>query len=174
VQQRLINRTRQGDLGEGSAVDWFLRQGAVVALPLGYSPDYDVIVDLDGRLARVQVKTSVVQRPTSAGDVRYRVFIATMGGNRSWNGLVKRFDSSRFDLLFALCGNGRRWLIPSNRIDAQRVIALGGSKYSEFEIQATEPIDPLVNSSVEHPLTIGTHLECPARGSTEAVKRDAL
>jgi len=36
--QRLINRRRQGDLGEASAIDWLTRQGATVWAPLGHSP----------------------------------------------------------------------------------------------------------------------------------------
>ena len=170
MQQRLINRTRQGDLGEGSAVDWFLRQGAVVALPQGSSPDYDLVVELEGRLSRVQVKTSVVQRPTPAGEPRYGVFIATIGGNRSWSGLVKKLDRSRFDLLVVLCGDGRRWLIPSERIEAARAIALGGEKYAEFEIAPTEPIHQLVYGPAE-----GT-LECDAApgGAPELESRAGL
>ncbi len=55
---RLINRRQQGDLGEASAIEWLTRQGATVSAPLGHSPDYDMIAEIDGRLLRVQVKTS--------------------------------------------------------------------------------------------------------------------
>ena len=36
--ERLINRRRVGDLGEASAIEWFIRAGAVVCTPLGHSP----------------------------------------------------------------------------------------------------------------------------------------
>lgn len=142
--ERLINRTRQGDLGEASAIEWLTRQGAVVSIPQGHSPDYDLIAEMDGRLLRVQVKTSVAELVRPNGSRRFRVLIATMGGNRSWTGVVKRFDPSRFDQLFVLCGDGRRWLVPVACIDAERVIAVGGEKYSEFEIASTEPITELI------------------------------
>jgi hypothetical protein len=57
--------------------------------PLGHSPDADLIAEIRGRLFRVQVKTSTFAP--------------------SWTGVTKLFDPSRFDLLFALVGDGRRW-----------------------------------------------------------------
>ena len=58
MRERLINRRQQGDLGEASAIEWLTRQGAIVCVPLGHSPDIDLIADYDGRLVRVQVKTT--------------------------------------------------------------------------------------------------------------------
>ncbi len=42
-----------------SAINWFLAQGACVALPMFERPDYDLIVDFGERIERVQVKTSI-------------------------------------------------------------------------------------------------------------------
>src|SRR4051794_26516324 len=81
----------QGDLGEASAMEWLVSQGATIAMPVFHSPDWDLIAELDGKLLRVQVKTCVC-RPRSD---RWSVHIATRGGNQSWNGIVKYLDSSR-------------------------------------------------------------------------------
>jgi hypothetical protein len=132
--QRLINRRRQGDLGEASAIEWLTRQGATVWTPLGHSPDADLIADFKGRLSRVQVKTSTCYSETVAGETRWEVSLATNGGNQSWSGVAKVFDPSRFDVLFVLVADGRRWLIPAHAIEAMRGVNLGGTKYSEFEI----------------------------------------
>jgi hypothetical protein len=67
MRKRLINRRQQGDLGEISAIEWLTRQGATVSVPMGHSPDYDLIAEVEGRLLRVQVKTSTREEPTSAG-----------------------------------------------------------------------------------------------------------
>ena len=48
VMHRLINRRLQGDLGEASAIEWLTRQGATVSLPVGHSPDYDLIAESTG------------------------------------------------------------------------------------------------------------------------------
>ena len=146
--ERLINPARQGDLGEVSAIDWLTRQGATVCAPLGHSPDYDLIAELDGRLLRVQVKTSTQSVTTPKGAVRYPLTMATSGGNQSWNRRIKGADPSRFDMLFALVGCGRRWFVPAVAIEASNVLALGGRKYSEFEIEPTVPITELVYGTV--------------------------
>jgi hypothetical protein len=141
MRERLINRRQQGDLGEASAIDWFTRRGATVWTPLGHSPDSDLIAELGGRLFRVQVKTSTC---VPKGATRWYLNLATNGGNQSWTGVTKLFDPSRFDLLFALVGDGRRWLIPADAIEGVKGITLGGRKYSEYEIQPTAPIAELV------------------------------
>jgi hypothetical protein len=140
----LINRRQQGDLGEASAIEWLTRQGARVWTPLGHSPDADLIAELGERLLRVQVKTSTYRTRTPRSADRWYVQLATNGGNQSWNGLAKTLDVSRIDLLFVLVGDGRRWLIPADAIDANTGINLGGTKYSEFEIESAGPITGLV------------------------------
>ncbi len=148
-RERLINRRRQGDLGEASAIEWLTRMGANVLLPLGQSPDYDLVADLGGHLLRIQVKTTLQRRATKDGSERWEVLICTNGGNRSGTGVTKLFDPAAVDALFVLAGNGRRWLIPAGRVGGRRALKLGGAKYSEFEIQPSEPIWPLVYGCLE-------------------------
>jgi len=121
---------RQGDIDEAAAIDWLTRLGAAVAFPLFHSPDYDLIVDLGGLLFRVQVKTSS-RRGSSE---RFTVHLATNGENQSWMGVVKKFDPTRFDFLFVLVQDGRRWFIPPCEIEGRHSICVGGDKYSEFEV----------------------------------------
>lgn len=121
---------RQGDLGELSAIEWLTWKGATVFVPLGHSPDVDLIADLGAGPIRVEVKTAGTQ-----ADRRWRVMIATLGGNQSWSGVVKHFDPSRCDYLFVLVGDGRRWFIPTHALECRRALSLGGPKYSEYEIE---------------------------------------
>jgi PD-(D/E)XK endonuclease len=141
---RLINRSRQGDLGEASAIEWLTRAGAAVFTPIGHSPDFDVVADVDGRLLRVQVKTSTCRAATPAGGGTWHVALRTSGGNRSWTGVAKTMDPSRADYVFTLTGDGRRWFIPTDAIEGRHRISLGGLKYSEFEIEPTRSITDLV------------------------------
>jgi bifunctional DNA-binding transcriptional regulator/antitoxin component of YhaV-PrlF toxin-antitoxin module len=128
----------QGDVGEAAAIDWLTRIGAAVLFPLFHSPDYDLIADLGARLLRVQVKTSSCKHgPTD----HFAVQLATSGGNQSWDGVVKEFDAGRFDFLFVLVQDGRRWFIPAAEIEGRHGISLGGIKYSEFEVGRGEPLD---------------------------------
>jgi hypothetical protein len=126
---RQTNPRRQGDIGEAAAIAWLTRAGFGVWIPLGHSPDADLIAQRDERLLRVQVKTSTALR-----NDRYEVSLATKGGNRSWSGLVKTIDPSRYEYLFVLVGDGRQWFIPAAQIAAKTMVLLGGPKYAAFEV----------------------------------------
>jgi PD-(D/E)XK endonuclease len=130
-----MNTREQGDLGELSAMAWLAGQGAKLAIPVGHSPDWDLIAELGGRLLRVQVKTC-----TCWVKERWSVSLCTRGGNQSWSGLVKRLDASRCDFVFVLAGDGRRWFIPAAALGGGTGIQLGGPKYAEFEVQRGDPI----------------------------------
>ena len=114
---------------------WFASQGAMVAIPIGHSPDYDLITDFGDRLERVQVKTSSFWTGR-----RWVVALATRGGNQSWSGLVKRLEPSRCDSLFVHVGDGRRWYIPVQALDCASGLTLGGPKYAEFEVAPGDPL----------------------------------
>jgi hypothetical protein len=128
---------KQGDLGELSAMEWFAAKGAIVCFPIGHSPDWDFIAELEGRLVRVQVKSCIAFHGG-----RWPVSVCTRGGNQSWNGLVKRFDPKSCDYLFAVVGTGRRWCIPAGALEGKTRIALGGPKYAEFEVEQGTPLPP--------------------------------
>jgi hypothetical protein len=118
-----------------SAMCWLAWQGASLALPVGNNRHWDVIAELGGSVVRVQVKTTRCQRRG-----RWEVTVATRGGNQSWSGVAKLLDTSRFDYLFVLVGDGRRWFIPADRVDGVAGLLLGGPKYAEFEVDRGDPI----------------------------------
>jgi hypothetical protein len=120
-----------------SAALWFGGCGAAVFTPLLHSNrDYDLLVDWGDGVKRIQVKTSVCFR-----NGRWDVTVCTRGGNRSWSGLVKVLDPSRYDYLFVLVGDGRRWLIPAAAVAGGCGVTLGGPKYADYEIESGEPLE---------------------------------
>jgi hypothetical protein len=132
---RTLSPRRQGDLGELSAMEWLASQGYGIWLPVGHSPDCDLIADDGEALVRVQVKTSTRYR-----NKRWEVMLCTRGGNQSWNGVVKRFSAARCDRLFVLVGDGRRWCIPAHSVEGATGMVLGGPKYAEFEVDPGRPL----------------------------------
>jgi hypothetical protein len=124
----------QGDLGELAALVWLARQGAKVSVPLGHSPHYDLVAELDGNLVRVQAKTCTLFRG------RWDVTLCTRGGNQSWSGLVKHLNPSRFDYLFVLVGDGRQWFIPRPVRGRRQRNSPRRPKYAEFEVDRGDPI----------------------------------
>ncbi len=125
-------------------MEWLASKGALVWIPLGHSPDVDLIAEFNGRLLRVQVKTSTYRVPSPDEHTRWGVNVATSGGNQSWTGTAKMFDPAHVDYLFALVGDGRRWFLPATAVEASRSVTLGGTKYSEFEVERGQPIEHLV------------------------------
>ena len=143
---------------------WLAYRGASVALPVGSSPYWDLIAELEGRLIRVQVKTSAC-----FVKARWDVTLCTRGGNQSWNGLVKRLDPSHYDYLFVLTGGGRRWFIPAAQVGGRVGLRLGGPKYAEFEV---EPGDPIPGHTTGEP---GSTIVVPKpRGDVRVAKGVAL
>jgi PD-(D/E)XK endonuclease len=134
-----VNPRRQGDLGEYSAIDWLSSQGYPVFVPIGHSPDVDLIALIDARAARVQVKTCRRSVPVD----RWAVMVCTRGGNQSWNGLSKRFSRDRCDYLFVLVGDGRRWFIPAAAVEGTTAIVVGGPKYAAYEVEPGRPFATL-------------------------------
>jgi Holliday junction resolvase-like predicted endonuclease len=130
-----LSPRRQGDLGESSALEWFLTQGYDVFFPFGHSPDVDLIADDGDKLLRVQIKTC-----SSYRNRRWAVMVCTRGGNQSWSGLVKRFSAQRCDWLFVLVGDGRRWFIPAAAVEGGTKVHLGGPRYAEFEVDPGRPL----------------------------------
>lgn len=143
LRERAVNRRVQGDIGELSAMEWLASKGAAVWVPFTHSPDADLMAELEGQLIKVQVKTSTYRGSASKKD-RWNVSIATNGGNRSWTGLAKRFDPRQVDYLFVLVGDGRRWFIPAGHVEGSRGLVLGGTKYSEYEVERGTALEGLV------------------------------
>jgi PD-(D/E)XK endonuclease len=131
----MLTPREQGDFGELSAMQWLVWQGASIAMPVFNNAHWDLMAELDGRVLRVQVKTSRFFRLG-----RWEVRVSTSGGNQSWNGVVKRLDPTRFDCLFVLVGDGRRWFIPAAHVEGGTYLRLGGPKYAGFEVDRGEPI----------------------------------
>ena len=119
-------------------MEWLVSIGAHVYLPLGHSPDCDLVADIGEQLARVQVKTCALKR-----NRRWEVGLCTRGGNRSWNGIVKYFSARRADFLFVHVADGRRWFIPAAQVTGGSKILLGGPKYAAFEVEPGRPFQTL-------------------------------
>ena len=114
-------------------MEWLAGQGAQIYVPVGHSPDVDLVALLDGRLLRVEVKTGTCR--TRRWSVRSRP-----GRQSELERIVKYFDRDRCDYLFVHVGDGRRWFIPTAALRCRSQLTLGGSRYAEFEIEPGRPL----------------------------------
>ena len=124
------SHSKQGVIGLGAAIAYFTRNDFVVCVPLTDTQKYDLIVEKDDILERIQVKTTRFSRDEGYWSVQLR----TMGGNRS-NGKTQSFvNEGKADGLFILCEDGSEYLIPIRDIKAKFELILGGEKYARFLI----------------------------------------
>lgn len=120
----------QGNFGLGKAIEYFTSHGIPVALPLNDTQPYDLIAEFDGKLQRVQVKTS---RFSMNNGKSYIVQLRNCGGNRVGNTRIVHFDNSKCDYLFVHTGDNRNYLIPTCDIQSINSIKVG-VKYAEYEV----------------------------------------
>jgi hypothetical protein len=90
----------KGDVAVSQAIATFTRLGLDVSIPLTESASYDLIVDVDGRLIRVQVRYS------SARQVALRRVHSNSKGY-----VVKPPKPDSYDWLYILKSNGEEYLI---------------------------------------------------------------
>jgi hypothetical protein len=125
------NSKKQGDAGLGQAIAYFTLKGYDVALPLTDSADWDLIVETENGLQRVQVKTSGQFKPSGN-----EVFsLSVQGGNQSWNGKRKIVSDQNYDLLFLHhLVSGKQILIPKNVANEVRSSLTLCEKYSQYVV----------------------------------------
>ena len=126
--QNTKNSKQQGDVGLGSAIAYYTSLGYTVSIPLNDSQQYDLLVDEEGDIKRVQVKTSYHKTPEGV----YRVCLKTSGGNKSFT-TIKPFDSKTVELLFVLAEDGSRYSVPTSEFSATNNLNLG-KKMEKFKI----------------------------------------
>ena len=87
-----MNTKTQGAIGVGRAIAHYTGLGYPVFIPVSDISRYDFVVDIDGILQRVEVKTT--------RSVTNEVQLRTLGGNQSWNRVIKRLSKDDCDLVY--------------------------------------------------------------------------
>jgi hypothetical protein len=122
------NPKKQGNIGIGIAIAWFVKNGCTVSIPLTDCQEYDLVIDdINGKLYKVQVKTTTFKEFNT-----YKINLKTCGGNQSFN-TIKKFDKTKVDLLFIVTCEGDMYLIPTNKITQTNCLKLG-EKYQDCKV----------------------------------------
>lgn len=129
--ERKSNPRLQGEAGVLEAIHWFGHNGYRVFVPIGGEGQrYDLIVDRDDNLYRVEVKTTTSRGPSGA----WEAHVATRGGNRSGKISNTRLSKADCDLLFIATPDGL-WLIPSSEVHNRVMVSVGRKKYGEYRVK---------------------------------------
>lgn len=115
-----MNTKQQGDVGVAMAIAYYTKEGYVVCYPLTDNARYDLIVEKDGVISRVQCKcTDAIEKGS------YNVNLRTSGGNQSWSGTIKKISADETDILFVYSMDGASYQFPPEVFDGRSKIALG-------------------------------------------------
>lgn len=166
------DKEQQALVGETRAIYELTKMGYTVSKPLRIHCPYDLIVDKNNCLERVQVKTSSYKSCRRHQSDRYEVHLQTTGGNSS-KSTRKPFDATAIDALFIMVADGRCWLIPSSEIKTSTTLTIGTKRYDKYQItgktpsakeEALPPIEPcLPSNSVGREIIIDRVAETAAR-----------
>jgi PD-(D/E)XK endonuclease len=127
------NSKKQGDAALGQAIAYFTMLGYDVALPLTDSADWDLIVEMEDGLKRIQVKSSF--QLTKTGVMMFCCDVK--GGNQSFSKPAKTIQSQGWDLIFLHhMVTGKQALIPKEVLITKGQINLGSTqcKYKQYYI----------------------------------------
>jgi len=115
---------QKGEWAEVCFAAEILRRGWGICRPNGDSGPYDCIVDADGRLSRIQVKS--VEKPAGAG--RFHVTVAA-GRNRK-----RKYSGRQVDFLAILVIPWRSWyVIPLAAVRGRVAISLrAGGRFEKY------------------------------------------
>lgn len=117
-----MNTKAQGDIGVAMAIVYYTLRGYPVSIPIGDNTRYDLIVEIDGKLNKVQCKCTRYQE-----NEKYIIALRTSGGNKSGTS-VKKISKEDADLLFAYSFDGSWWEFPPSEFVGKSCITLGPTR----------------------------------------------
>lgn len=126
-----LTRAQQGDLGELRAVYELSKLGYTVSIPTRTHIPYDLVIEKNGHLSTVQVKTTTQLKYLRTQT--YVVHLSSSGGNKR-NNTRKPFEASKVDWLFVMTSDNRCWLIPTSEITGTTCVLVGSLAYSEYQL----------------------------------------
>lgn len=122
---------QKGDIAAGRAIAYFLSHGYEVCLPIGDKRNYDLIVEKDNVLKRVQVKYAGIYAQRGKCQAALRV----MGGNQSFFS-SKKYPDDAFELLFVHTERGADYLLPWASLKCRSVLNVESPMYDSYLVSS--------------------------------------
>lgn len=120
---------QKGDSATGAAIQYFLSKGYEVCLPIGDKRDYDLVVEKNNLLSRVQVKYAGLY----PGKDKCKVALRITGGNQSYK-YSKTYSDDAFETLFVYTAKGQKYVLPWSSVTARNEITIEHPKYDVYKV----------------------------------------
>jgi len=117
----------KGNTSLGIAIAYYSSNGYIVSIPLNDTQDYDLIVDKDNIVKKVQVKSTGCK--TKYGN--YQVALKSCGGNKGKT--YKTLIETDVDELFILTENLKMYTLPIKEIKNKSTLNIC-NKYDKYRV----------------------------------------
>ena len=110
-------KSQQGNVGLGMAIAYYTSKCISVLLPLNDTQPYDLVIDKDSKLYKVQVKTT---QQLNKNKTAYVVQLKNTGGS-SGKSTIRHFNKNSCDIVFIFTKDGQMYEIPSDQINVDQL-----------------------------------------------------
>ena len=122
----LNTNKEKGNTSLGIAIAYYTSNGYTVSIPLNDTQDYDLIVDKDDIIKRVQVKSTACKDKNG----KYQVALKSCGGTKG--NTYKTLRKTKIEELFIFLENKDIYIIPINFIKNESTLTIC-DKYQKFK-----------------------------------------
>ena len=124
---QFVTNKEKGNTGLGIAIAYYTSNGYTVSIPLNDTQDYDLIVDKNNILKKVQVKTTACK--TKYGN--YQVALKSCGGTKGKT--YKTIIETNIDEVFILSEDLKMYILPIEQINNKSTINIC-DKYEKYRV----------------------------------------
>lgn len=118
----------KGRTSLGISIAYFLANGYTVSIPLNDTQDYDLVIEKDGILKTVQVKSTACKSKYG----KYQVALKSCGGTKGKT--YKTLIDTKVDLLCVITDNITIYVIPVKNINNRSTLNLC-EKYNKYRVK---------------------------------------
>ena len=124
---RFSTNKEKGNTGLGIAIAYYTSNGYTVSIPLNDTQDYDLIVEKDNKLKRVQVKATSCKSRYGI----YQVSLKSCGGTSGK--IYKTIINTNIEEIFVLTKDLSMFVIPKDKLNNVSTLNMG-DKYMKYKV----------------------------------------
>ena len=124
---KFTTNKEKGNTGLGIAIAYYTSNGYIVSIPLNDTQDYDLVVEKDNKLSKVQVKATSCK--TKYGI--YQVALKSCGGTKGKT--YKTVIETNIDELFILTEDLKIYILPIEEIKNRLTLNIC-NKYERYRV----------------------------------------
>ena len=124
---KFLTNKEKGNSALGIAIAYFTINGYTVSIPLNDTQDYDLVIEKDGNLRAVQVKSTGCKTKNKI----YQVALKSCGGTKGKT--YKTIIDTNIDLVFIVDAEMNLYLIPKRELHNRSTLNLC-EKYQKYKV----------------------------------------